>query len=256
VSVVGAEGADCPGNPNAIGVSRILTVKPSEYPLVGTVQYQETLRLKDHEVVLTFDDGPSAPYTATILNILASECIKATFFVLGTSVADAPDLLRRAYDEGHNIGTHTFDHENLNELDLEKAKVAVDKGIAAASEALGSRGSLVPFFRPPYLEIAKPAEAYVLSKGLMVWSVDADSEDWTEPDEETFVAKSLADLNKRGNGILLMHDSQPVTARGLRMLIAELKKQNYKIVHVVPDRTEAVSTGQAAKQSAMVKLAR
>src|ERR1700687_1979660 len=81
---------DCPNNPTAQGTSRTISVKPSEFPLVGKLNYPETLRLSDHEVVLTFDDGPSAPYTGTILDALAAECIKATFFMVGNAIVDAP----------------------------------------------------------------------------------------------------------------------------------------------------------------------
>src|SRR3954447_17664030 len=77
---------ECPNNPDAIGTSRVMSVKPQEFPLVGKLSYPETLRLTDREVVLTFDDGPAAPYTGTILDILAGECIRATFFMTGSAV--------------------------------------------------------------------------------------------------------------------------------------------------------------------------
>jgi hypothetical protein len=53
-----ASAADCPGHPDALGTSRTLVVDPREYPIIGTMQYAKTLPLEDHEVVLTFDDGP------------------------------------------------------------------------------------------------------------------------------------------------------------------------------------------------------
>ena len=74
---------DCKGKPDALGVSRIIAVDPTEHPRIGTMQYPETLPLADHEVVLTFDDGPSPRYTDRILEILAAECVKATFFMVG-----------------------------------------------------------------------------------------------------------------------------------------------------------------------------
>src|ERR1700744_4338945 len=78
-----AMAADCPGNPNALGVSRTIVVDPSEHTRLGSLQYPESLPLNDHEVVLTFDDGPLPPYTSRILDTLASECVKATFFMVG-----------------------------------------------------------------------------------------------------------------------------------------------------------------------------
>src|SRR5580704_7953419 len=74
-----ASAADCPGHPDALGTSRVLVVDPTEHIRIGTMQYRETLPLEDHEVVLTFDDGPLPHNSNQILGILASECIKATF---------------------------------------------------------------------------------------------------------------------------------------------------------------------------------
>src|SRR4051794_27069592 len=75
--------ADCPGHPDAIGTSRTLVVDPREHPIIGTMQYAKTLPLQDHEVVLTFDDGPLPKYSNQILGILAAQCAKATFFLVG-----------------------------------------------------------------------------------------------------------------------------------------------------------------------------
>lgn len=238
--------SDC-ANPNAIGVSRVLNVKPADFPLVGKLQYAESLRLKPREVVLTFDDGPAAPYTGTILDALAAECVKATFFMMGSNINDAPDLVRRAFNEGHNVGTHTFGHKNLKGVPLDQAKEEIDKGIAAAAEAIGGAEKLVPFFRPPYLEIGKQAERYALSKGLMIWSADADSEDWKQPMEEEFVATAISELEKNRGGILLMHDTQPVTARAIALLLAELKAKKFKIVHVIPFKANKSLAAGAAR---------
>src|SRR5882672_4668054 len=83
VTAQAALAADCPGHPDAIGTSRTLVVDPREHPLIGTMQYAKTLPLGDHEVVLTFDDGPLPKYSYQILDILASQCVKATFFLIG-----------------------------------------------------------------------------------------------------------------------------------------------------------------------------
>src|SRR5712692_5801774 len=79
-----AGAAECP--PGALGVSRTIAVDPSEHARLGSMQYGESLPLKDREVVLTFDDGPLPPYTNRILETLASECVKATFFMVGRMV--------------------------------------------------------------------------------------------------------------------------------------------------------------------------
>ena len=85
-----ASAADCPGNPDALGTSRTLVVDPREHPRIGTMQYGETLPLQDHEVVLTFDDGPLPHNSNQILDILAAQCVKATFFTIGRMAVKIP----------------------------------------------------------------------------------------------------------------------------------------------------------------------
>ena len=78
-----AVAGDCAGHPDALGTSRTLVVDAREHPRIGSMQYAETLPLDDHEVVLTFDDGPLPKYSNQILDILAANCAKATFFLVG-----------------------------------------------------------------------------------------------------------------------------------------------------------------------------
>jgi len=130
--------SECPGNLNALGTSRVIVVDPVEHPRVGTLQYQETLPLNDHEVVLTFDDGPLAPYTTRILDTLASNCAKAAFFIVGRMANSSPDLVRRAYREGHTIGTHTENHPlNIASLRIEHIEREIQDGITSVTRALG-----------------------------------------------------------------------------------------------------------------------
>src|ERR1700748_3901682 len=105
-----ASAADCPGHPDALGTSRALVVDPREHPRLGTMQYAETLPLRDHEVVLTFDDGPLPHNSDQVLAILASQCIKATFFEIGQMAKSFPEGVRKLRDAGHTLGTHTQTH--------------------------------------------------------------------------------------------------------------------------------------------------
>src|ERR1700686_2517425 len=105
-----AMGAECPGNPDALGTSRTIVVDPIEHPRLGTMQYRESLPLEDHEIVLTFDDGPLPPRSTRVLEILASECVKATYFMVGRMARSFPDLVRRIHEAGHTIGTHSQSH--------------------------------------------------------------------------------------------------------------------------------------------------
>ena len=90
-----ASAADCPGHPDALGTSRTLVVDPKEHPRIGAMQYAETLPLRDHEVVLTFDDGPLPRNSNQVLDILASQCVKATFFTIGRMAQAAGILMLR-----------------------------------------------------------------------------------------------------------------------------------------------------------------
>jgi peptidoglycan/xylan/chitin deacetylase (PgdA/CDA1 family) len=94
---------NCPGHPGALGTSRVLALDPGQYPRVGHMQYPDTLPLNDKEVVLTFDDGPVPPYSNEILDILASQCVKATYFMVGEMARAYPAMARR------NSILHDFD---------------------------------------------------------------------------------------------------------------------------------------------------
>jgi peptidoglycan/xylan/chitin deacetylase (PgdA/CDA1 family) len=225
---------DC-SNPQLLGTSRTITVRPTDFPRIGTEQYAESLRLKNREVVLTFDDGPVHGHSAKVLDALAAECVKATFFMLGINVAEAPSLVRRAFEEGHSIGTHTFSHLHLDEASLEKAKQDIELGIEAVTEALGKGRSPAPFFRAPYLGITKDLEKFLYARGLMVWDIDVDSLDWSVDAPEKVIENTLAVLEKKGKGILLMHDIKSQTARAMPVLLSELKRRGFRIVHVVPE---------------------
>ncbi len=236
---------ECARNPNALGTSRVMRVAPSDFPLIGREQYRETLPLRDREVVLTFDDGPIPATTPRILDVLAAECVRATFFMLGMNVAEATHLARRAYDEGHSIGSHSFSHPTLAKISPAAAIADIDRGIDAVTEALGRGRQLAPFFRAPYLSINREIERHVLSRGHMVWSIDADSLDWTFTTPDKLVERSMAELERLGRGVLLLHDIKPVTVRALPILLAQLKQRGFRIVHVAPPAVQATSLAPA-----------
>jgi peptidoglycan/xylan/chitin deacetylase (PgdA/CDA1 family) len=232
-----ANAGQCPGNPHALGTSRVLVVNTQEYGRVGGMQYSQfpQLPLNDHEVVLTFDDGPLPPYTESVLKALASECVKATFFSVGRQANQFPDLLRRVFREGHTIGTHSQNHPlTFDQMPFESDKREIDDGIASVSSALGDPRAVAPFFRIPGFLRVSGVEDYLASKSIAVWSADADADDWYKTaTPESVVRKAMARLNQRGRGILLLHDVQPVTALALPLLLQELKSNGYRVVHVV-----------------------
>jgi peptidoglycan/xylan/chitin deacetylase (PgdA/CDA1 family) len=232
-----AMAGSCPGNPSALGTSRTITVDPATMPRIGTVQYRNSLPLEEREVVLTFDDGPLAPYSTRILDALAAECVKVTYFLVGRMASADPALVRRIYNAGHSIGTHSQNHPlTFDQMDLPRIQREVSAGIASVQAAAGEPRAVAPFFRIPGLLRSQPVEHYLASKSIAVWSVDAVADDWyKQVTPEDIVTKAMSRLAEKGNrGILLLHDIHPATAMAVPMLLRELKAKGYRIVQAVP----------------------
>jgi len=246
VGVPAALAADCPGRPDALGTSRVLVVDPAEHARIGTMQYHETLPLQDHEVVLTFDDGPIPPYTNRVLETLASQCVKATYFLVGRMSRNYPDMVRKIHDAGHSVGTHTQNHlYTLGRMSPARAHQEIDDGIQAAADALGNPAEVAPFFRIPGLVRTNVVEQYMAQKGIMIWSADFPADDWKHLSASEVMRRALTRLDQYGKGVLLLHDIQPSTALMLPKLLAELKRRGYRVVHVVPataDRPKTATT--------------
>src|SRR5436305_1228512 len=149
-----ATAAECQRK-DALGTSRVLTVDAATFPRVGRKSFPQTLPLEDHEVVLTFDDGPWPPTDAKVLAALAHECVRATFFLIGKTASEHPEMVRRMAALGHTIGHHTWTHRNLKYMKSDAAIGEIDKGIAAVEMALHGVATTTPstpFFRYPYFE--------------------------------------------------------------------------------------------------------
>src|ERR1700688_2145745 len=145
------QAAECP-RAGVLGTSRILRVDAATTPQVGSKEFPQTLPLWDHEVVLTFDDGPWPPTTPKVLAALANECARATFFVIGKPASEHPDLVRRIGAEGHTIGHHTWLHRSLMQIPPSETTEEIDHGISADEMALhgvAARIPNTPFFRFP-----------------------------------------------------------------------------------------------------------
>src|ERR1700736_4853324 len=243
ITVQTASAADCPGHPDALGTSRTLVVDPREHPRIGTMQYAETLPLRDREVVLTFDDGPLPRNSNQVLDILAAQCVKATFFIIGRMAQAFPEGVRKLHDAGHSIGAHSQNHPlNMNRMSIERAKQEIDEGIASVKTALGSDAALAPFFRIPGLSRAETVEDYLASQGIQTWSADFRSDDWRSISSSRVYELAIKRLEEKGRGILLLHDIQARTVAALPKILHELKARGYRIVHVVPATPERPAT--------------
>jgi len=244
-----ARAADCPGHPDALGTSRTLVVDPTEHPRIGTMQYPETLPLNDHEVVLTFDDGPLPKHTRPILDILAAQCVKATFFIVGQMANTYPQELRDIRDAGHTIGTHTQHHPlRMNRMSIEQNKAEIDEGIASSAAALGDPTQVAPFLRIPGLLRSREVEDYLTSKGIQTWSADFPADDWHRISPARVTQLAISRLEAKGRGVLLLHDIQARTEKALPNILRELKARGYRIVHVVPATKDMPKTPTAPWQ--------
>ncbi len=249
IAAPAASAADCPGHPDALGTSRTLVVDPREHPRIGTMQYPETLPLGDHEVVLTFDDGPLPRNTNQVLEILAAQCVKATFFTIGRMAKAYPEGVRKLRDAGHSIGTHSQDHPlSMDRMSLERARQEIDEGIASVKTALGDDAALAPFFRIPGLLRAEAVEDYLASQGIQTWSADFLADDWRHISSSRVYELAIKRLEDKGKGILLLHDIQARTAAALPRILHELKARGYRIVHVVPATPELAATPTEPQQ--------
>ena len=215
----------------------MLTLDPATTGPVGRKQFPNTLPLGAKELVLTFDDGPWPGTTELVLDALKRECVRATFFMLGRSAAAQPALAKRVLAEGHTVGHHTYAHRPLNSLSLERAEAEIDLGIAAVEAAVyGEPGGppRTPFFRFPGFA-ANPALLELVGKrGIIVFGADLWAGDLNKmsPDHER--ALLLKRLAAAGGGIVLLHDTQAQTAAMLPGFLRELKRRDYRVVHIVP----------------------
>lgn len=217
-------------NPDALGVSRTVQIDTTGGPGFGMDHYKAYDFLREKEVVITFDDGPQARTTPAILDALEAECTKALFFSLGKMALGLPDIIRDVARRGHTIGTHTWSHQDLRKKSDQDAKDEIEKGISAVHRAVG--GPIAPFFRYPYLRDSPATLAHLASRNISMFSTDLDSFDFKRQTAEKLVESIMKKVDKRGKGIILMHDIQPHTAKAMPALLAALKKSGYKVVHI------------------------
>ena len=219
-------------NLNALGVARVVQIDTTGGPGFGFEHFKAYDFLRDHEVVLTFDDGPWPGHTPAVLKALADQCTKALFFPIGKHAGYRPDIMKQVAAAGHTVGSHTWSHKDLSKLTEQEGKDEIEKGIAAVSIALGNQ-PVGPFFRFPALRHPPELLKYVGDRNLGVFSTDLDSFDFKMRKPEQVVASVMKKLEQKGKGIVLMHDFQQATAHAAADLLKKLKDGGYKVVQIV-----------------------
>lgn len=230
VSVAASAEDACP-KAGTLGVSRTVEIDTTGGPGFGMEHYKAYDFLQDKEVVLTFDDGPQKYSTEAVLKALADECVKATFFSIGKMALGYPEIIREVSKAGHTVGTHTWSHKAIAKAKtFEEGRAEIERGISGVHRAVG--GPIAPFFRFPTLVDTPEAVAYLGKRNIAMFSTDIDSIDYKPQTVDHLVKSVIAKLDKRGKGIILMHDIHKRTAQALPLILAQLKAKGYKIVHL------------------------
>jgi peptidoglycan/xylan/chitin deacetylase (PgdA/CDA1 family) len=220
-------------NPNALGIGRTVEIDTTGGPGFGFEHFKQLDFLRDHEVVLTFDDGPWPINTPSVLKTLAEECTTGIFFPIGKHATYYPEILKQVAAAGHSVGSHTWSHANLNNKKLteDQRKEEIEKGFSAVKWALGGPPS--PFFRFPALQHPPEMVTYLGARNVAIFSCDLDSFDFKASKPQTVVDSVMRKVDKLGKGIILMHDFQKHTAEALPELLHKLKAGGYKVVKMI-----------------------
>ena len=236
--------SSCAGNPNALGISRVVEIDTTGGPGFGFEHFKSHDFLREGEVVLTFDDGPWPKNTPAVLAALAAHCTKAIFFPIGLHATYEPGILKQVAAAGHAVGSHTWCHQDLSKT-KGKCQIAgktqsveydpkdeIEKGVSAVRWAVG--GPTAPYFRFPALRQPQELIDYLGKRNIGIFSADMDSFDFKMRKPEQVRQAVMAKLKKHGKGIVLMHDFQHATAEAAMDLLNDLKAGGYKIVFMQP----------------------
>jgi peptidoglycan/xylan/chitin deacetylase (PgdA/CDA1 family) len=235
--------------PDALGTSRVVEVGVQGGLEVGLKTYPRTIPLADHEVILTFDDGPAAKITPQILDALAKECVRATFFEIGRNAEGLPAIARREVLEGHTVAHHTYSHpqptlrfmsDAAAREDVLKGMIAVEKAAYGQDFSGGAPKKLedlklhTPFFRFPGFADTEDLRRWLAANNVGIFGVDFWAADWIKMRPQEELKAVMCRLDGLGKGMLLLHDNHQWTADMVPMLLRELKAKGYRVVHMVP----------------------
>ena len=203
----------------------LLWLPPKEVPASSDLKVEVPQGTAQQKLVaLTFDDGPHPNYTGPLLDGLKERGVRATFFLVGTQIQYAPELVTRMAREGHQIGVHTYSHVSVTGLDREEFRLQVEGTRRLIYSMLGEREL---WLRPPYGILDENAKKWADSP-VILWSVDP--EDWKD-DQVKRIKKHLV-THVRDGDIILMHDIYPSSVEAALAAVDELKGQGFHFVTV------------------------
>ena len=187
------------------------------------------VRVNGPYIAMTFDDGPSKTLTPHLLDILKERNMHVTFFVLGEMVKPHPEIIKRALDEGHEIGNHSYTHPNLAKMSDEAVKSELDRTKEQIMAATG--GKPVTLMRPPYGSFTKAQRQWFhddLGYTVVLW--DVDPLDWKRPGPSVVESRILEGTHN--GSIILSHDIHPGTVEAMPDTFDKLLAKGFKFVTV------------------------
>ena len=250
-----------------VGISQFINVwghhqafAPANLPVQPVVTVQSAAQTTESvtsskRIALTFDDGPYGTSTARILDILESEHVPATFFLIGKNVELHPEQVARELTDGDVIGNHSYSHSKLLPImAADKLREDISHGQNVIIKAMGSEAQTtgVPhLFRPPYSRTSSGMIQEITSEGYFFSGWNIDPRDWNNSNSPESVITNIL-TNAKPDGIVIMHDGHEVgtdysrtnTIAALPVIIESLKKEGYtfvtidKILGVQPYRTK------------------
>ena len=174
-------------------------------------------------IALSFDDGPYPPVTEKILKVLKKYDSRATFFVVGNRIQTYKDVIKKSYDMGNQIGSHTYDHEDLSKMTRKQLLAEMAKTNKELQNVIGCHATLI---RPPYGNINNLMRK-TIKIPMMYWSIDTDDWKWRN------VSKVLSECrNVKDGDIILMHDLYSSTAQAVKKLVPRLVNKGYQLVTI------------------------
>ncbi|RFM30504.1 glycosyltransferase [Deminuibacter soli] len=197
---------------------------------------------KDKKMVLTFDDGPDPVYTKQILDTLAKYKVPAAFFIVGIQAENYIPLVKRIYNEGYEIGNHTFTHPNIANISKKRALLEMD-ATRLLIECIIGRSTIL--FRAPFNADSEPEKAEEIipvalsrSRNYLTIGESIDPEDWQASIDPTYNADTIFNRivreQNRGN-IILLHDAggpREATIKALPRIIKYFQSQGYRFTTI------------------------